>query len=366
MDPLNVDRPLEHQIKEQLEGILEEVPFVRPEGWEEEIRIGGPAGRVIDLAVDVTTGGEQWRLFIEVKGSGEPRIVRGAVQQLQTYLFQQLQTHFFADDKRGYGVVAAPYIGPGGREICQEAGVGYVDLAGNCRLVFDSVFIERRGFVRPKAEQRPLRTLFAPKAGRVLRVLFEEPGLPWQMQALAIEAQVSIGLVSKVKQRLLGLEYAGEDKEGLRLYKPEALLREWAANYRYRSSKTLDCYAPGDPPDVERSLAEYCRANDIRYAFTLFSGAARVAPFARYARGFAYAVYDLQEVIKKLGWKPVASGANFTLLLPFDDGLLYRAREIDEDVVVSDIQLYLDLFQYGGRGEEGATFILEQKLRPRW
>jgi hypothetical protein len=53
----------------------------------------------------------------------------------------------------------------------QQAGVGFIDLVGNCRLVFDKVYIERRGFPKPKAERRPLRSLFSPKASRVLRVV---------------------------------------------------------------------------------------------------------------------------------------------------------------------------------------------------
>jgi hypothetical protein len=36
------------------------------------------------------------------------------------------------------------------------------------------------------------------------------------------------------------------------------------------------------------------------------------------------------------------------------------------DVVVSDVQLYLDLASYKGWGEEAAAFVLEQRLRSRW
>jgi len=34
--------------------------------------------------------------------------------------------------------------------------------------------------------------------------------------------------------------------------------------------------------------------------------------------------------------------------------------------VVSDVQLYLDLKSNKERGEEAASFILEQRLRKRW
>lgn len=342
---------LDLAIRERLLGVLEEVPFLRVKDWKVEEREG------VDLALGITAGREQWRLLVEVKQSGEPRIVRIAAQELRTLV---------SDERQAYGVIGAPYISPRTTGICKEAGIGFVDLAGNCRLVFGQVFIERQGFPNPKLERRPLRALFAPKASRVLRVLLEAPKRSWQVQALARQGEVSLGLAFKVKQRLLDLEYAQEDEEGLRLIKSEELLRQWGAGYSYLKSPALDCYGPGDARELEQALVDYCRANSIRYALTLFSGAARVAPFARYSRGFAYASYDAAGLARVLGWKPVSSGANFTILTPFDEGLFYGAREVEGDMVVSDVQLYLDLTGSKGRGEEAATFIIEQRLRRRW
>jgi hypothetical protein len=310
-----------------------------------------------NLSVDLFAGKERWELLVETKPNGEPRMIRGAIQQLQSYLATWPKT---------YGIIAAPYLGPRSQEICKEAGLGYLDLAGNCRLVFGPVFIERKGYPNPSTERRTLRTLFAPRASRILRVLLEDPKRGWQVQAMAKQAKVSIGLAFKVKQRLLDLEYIREEEKELRLTRPEDLLRDWSVNYSYRKSSALDCFSPGDPPEAEQALTSYCRKRRITYAFALFSGAARVAPFARYTRGFAYVVSDASEVARGLGWKSVPTGANFTLLTPYDEGLLIGAREVSGETVVTDIQLYLDLTSFTGRGEEAATFILEQRLRPRW
>lgn len=345
---------LESQVRGRLQDVLEEVQFARLKGWKKDAPIRG--GRV-DLALDVRVAGERWQLLVEVKNIAEPRLIRGAIQQLQTYL---------SGSPRTYGVVASPYISARAAEICKASGIGFIDLAGNCRLAFGQVFIERQGFPNPKLERRPLRTLFAPKASRVLRVLLEDVKQSWQVQAMARQARVSLGLAFKVKQRLLDLEYARKEDEGLRLLRPEELLRQWAANYSYMKSNALDCFAIGDPPALEQTLSAYCRRQGITYAFTLFSGAARVAPFARYSRGFAFAVSEAPKLARELDWKPVPSGANFTILTPFDEGLLYGARKVNGDVVVSDVQLYLDLASYKGRGEEAAAFILEQRLRSRW
>ncbi len=310
-----------------------------------------------DLSFDVTANGTRWKLLVEVKSSGEPRIARGAIQRMLA---------FAPKGEAQYGLLAAPYIGEETQKICKHAGVGFIDLAGNCRLVFDKVFIERRGFPKPQAERRPLRSLFSPKASRVVRVLFEAPKQAWQVQKLAREARVSLGLAAKVKQRLLDLEYAIEEPEGISLARPEELLRSWANHSASRKRASVGVYAPGDLPEIEEALRIYCTANGIRYAFTQFSGAARVAPFTRYTRGSAYVDADPANFMASLSWKTVDTGANFTLPWPVDEGVFYGARMIGQDRVVSDIQLYLDLMESKGRGEEAATVILEQKLRPRW
>jgi Transcriptional regulator, AbiEi antitoxin, Type IV TA system len=342
------------EVRTRLAKILGEVPFLEVRRWRREAAIERDQ---VDLVLDLAVGRDPWRLLVEVKTSGEPRMIRGAIHQLQILRGRRA---------REYGVVAAPFIGPNTQAICVDAGVGCVDLAGNCRLAFDQVFIERRGFPNPRVERRALRSLFAARASRILRVLLEDPKHPWRVQQLAREAGVSLGLAFKVKQRLLDLEYAREADGGIRLAKPEELLRDWANAGPFRGRTELDCYARGDPPEVEAALATYCRREDIRYAFTAFSGAARVAPFTRYVRSFTYVDAEPARVAAELGWKPVPSGANVTLLSVPDDGVWYGVRNVDEEPVVSDIQLYLDLVGSKGRGEEAAAFILEQRLRPRW
>jgi hypothetical protein len=347
---MNAGRPSDTDIAGRLDQVLGDVPFLRLRAVSKL-----PAG--FDVSFDVTGNGTRWKLLVEVKSSGEPRIARSAIQRILA---------FARKGEAQYGLLAAPYIGEETQKICKDAGVGFIDLAGNCRLVFDKVFIERRGFPKPQAERRPLRSLFSPKASRVVRALLESSKQAWQVQKLAREACVSLGLAAKVKQRLLDLEYATEEPDGIRLARPEDLLRSWADHSALRRRPSVGVYAPGDLPEIEDALRVYCAANRIRYAFTQFSGAARVAPFTRYTRGAAYVDVDPVNLLAPLSWKTVDTGANFTLPWPFDEGAFYGARTIGQDRVVSDIQLYLDLMESKGRGEEAATVILEQKLRPRW
>jgi hypothetical protein len=215
-------------------------------------------------------------------------------------------------------------------------------------------------------EKRQVRSIFSPKSSRILRVLLNNPQRrPWGVWELAREAEVSIGLVSKVKERLLDLEYLSGAKL-LTLNHPIELLEQWAANYTFRKNKVYDYFSFDSVKEVEKKLSQYCKQQQIPYALTLFSGAALVAPFSRYNRGFAYIGKNIIEVADNLGLKAVSSGPNFSILEPYDDGVFYGSTEIDGMKVVNDIQLYLDLIGFKGRGEESAKFLLEQRIKPKW
>lgn len=56
-----------------------------------------------------------------------------------------------------YGIFLAPYISQKAGEQCRKEGIGYLDLAGNCYLCFDTVYIEQEGRdVEMGKRRRPL------------------------------------------------------------------------------------------------------------------------------------------------------------------------------------------------------------------
>ena len=102
-------------------------------------------------------GGQQ-NLVVEAKTSGQPRLVREAINQLMRYrpLFPG-----------SYGVFIAPYISPESAKILVNAGIGYIDFSGNCLLSFDQIYIEQGGKPNSFMNRRELRSLYSPKAERV-------------------------------------------------------------------------------------------------------------------------------------------------------------------------------------------------------
>ena len=188
-------------------------------------------------------------------------------------------------------MLVAPFLSPRAAEICAEEKIGHVDLSGNCLLSFGQVYIERKGSPNLFAQKRDLRSLYSPKAERVLRVLLSAPHGFWKLQKLADEAQVSMGQVSNVKKILSDLEWIEPEHGRIQLIKPIDLLSEWAANYDSKRNVVRDYYTLKKPHEFEADLAELCTQRRIEYALTGFSAAARLAPAVRYQRAIAYVIF---------------------------------------------------------------------------
>jgi hypothetical protein len=296
-------------------------------------------------------------LVIEVRKIGQPRMIREATNQL-------LRLKNSLPDS--YGVVMAPYISPQAAEICLKEGFGFADLAGNCLLCFDQVFISKEGKENPFGRKRDLRSLFSPKAERVLRVLLSAPAQWWKVQSLADTAGVSLGQSFNVKRLLVDREWIETGNKGFRLTAPTNLLAEWEENYDFRRSSVREYYTLRPIADIERMLAESCERDKTAYALAGFSSAARYAPMVRYQRVMAYVLGDLDGVTQRLELKPITSGANVNLISPYDEGVFYGAQLKDEAKVTSPVQTYLDLRQIKGRGEEAADFLMQQVIQPSW
>lgn len=80
----------------------------------------------------------------------------------------------------------------------------------------------------------------------------------------------------------------------------------------------------------------------------------------------AYVSTISEALLEQAGLKEVPSGANVSLMIPYDEGVYYEAREIDALKIVSPIQLYLDLKGYRGRGEEAAEAIWRMVFTELW
>ncbi|UCF60134.1 MAG: hypothetical protein JSV37_10230 [Anaerolineaceae bacterium] len=292
-----------------------------------------------------------------MKNRGEPKSIRQGVNQLLRFLQEMPDA---------YGIVVAPYVSPKSQQICDEAGVGFVDLARNCKLVIENIFIQNIGHPNPYTRDKSRASIYAPKASRVLRVLLSHSIKKiWKTKSMATETGLSYGHIHKVRKRLEDREWINDSKSGFSLKEPMELLREWTANYTFRSNRSFDFYSMDNLGQIEEKIGAG-QKNGARTALTGFSGAARYAPMVRYQNIFAYVEEEPEMLALDAGFKAVNSGPNVTLLRPYDAGVFYGSRRFEGIAVVSPVQLYMDLMTMPGRGEEAAEALLEKEIKSTW
>jgi hypothetical protein len=322
---------------------LEKVPFF-------EIEEINPAneGAGMDFAAVVKIRNKKRLLLVETGNNGQPRMARIAIYKLKEQLRKESQA---------YGVFIAPYISDETGKILEEAGIGYLDLAGNGLISFDTIYIRQEGAKNPGIQKRELRSLYSAKGERILRVLLTEPKRYWRMAEIAKTAGVSLGQIANIKKLLLDREWLEDAAGGIRLTNPSALLSEWSQSYNFSRNLSYEYYAMAEVADMEAQLAEACLNAGIPYALTGFSSAARIAPVVRYQKASAYVSGNIEMLVKILNWKPVTSGANISLITPYDEGVFYHTKKTNEIIITSAIQTYLDLQNVRGRGQEAAQAV---------
>lgn len=346
---------LEGQAAEALSSLLSEVPAV--EIRDVALEPAGP-GRGADIVLTMDVSGRRQRIVCEVRSSGQPRHIRMGLLELRNYL-----AHHQPD---AVPVVAAPYLSQEARAICRDEKVGYLDLEGNARLVFDGVFIDRLVPTRPAAARRELRSLFKPKSARMLRVLLRDPNRAWRVAELAEAAQVSLGHVSNVRSALIDREWARLSDDGLVLVKPDDLLDAWRDAYEPPVAQRSGFYTTlhGRSFDEAAHRVMSSKPAKEKIALASFSAAQWLAPYARTGTHYFYADDDaVDRLVRELALGPVQKGENVVVMVPKDDGLFLDTIEpVPGTVCTSPVQTYLDLALAGERGREAADHLRREKL----
>jgi Transcriptional regulator, AbiEi antitoxin, Type IV TA system len=351
---------LEYLAAERLQAALGGVPF---------LRLGKPSmeqfsgSRVADFTLPIEVRGQSWTLVCEVKNVGQPRFVREGAFQLRKYL-QSLSSH------QAYGIFIAPYLSEESAALLREESLGYLDFAGNCFLSFDGVFVERSGSPHTPERRRELREIFAPKASRVLRVLFTDVNRYWRVTELAEHAAVSLGQVSNVRRALLDREWASTDSQGLRLRKPGTILDAWSSAYAPKLAAEKDYYTilHGNELNSGIKAAFTSIPQNARLVLASFSAAQWLAPFARSAGTHFYAdELGIATLSEHLKLERASRGTNVSVALPKDDAVFIDSCEPAPGFRCTGLlQTYLDLAGAGDRGREAADHLRKTRLEPQW
>lgn len=274
-------------------------------------------------------------------------------------------------------VLAMPKVSPRMAALCQQHGWSWYDLAGNCRLEIPGVLlIERSGREPVTLQPRTGANLGTPETARVVRALLapENAGKRWtQREMVGHFADVaphvsapSLALVNKVVQHLRDQAYIEAlPNRGFRVSDFAGLLEAWKQAYRFDRHGRRPYFTLLQGKVLQERL-QSLDADQVAYG--VFSAADLQAPTVRQPRTWLYVSTEVErEFASRLEAKIVDSGENLVALIPDDRGVFYRSEAGRNRLPCTNaVQTYVDLAKVGGRGEEAADAILEQRLKPAW
>jgi len=378
--PVNVTLPggpaLERALLDVVRRVFTDIDWLRAESSVSFAREPGDHGA--DAIVEIGTADKpRARLYVQAKGDVRPGAFPAWAHQRQPPPSKQ----------PAISVLATPFVSPRLADLCREAGWGWIDIAGNCRIDLPGMLhIERSGI--PPFHRQPSRSanLGTAAAARVLRVLLSpgHAGRTWRQRDLQTntcwrlprDRPVSLGLVNKVVRHLRDEGFVEEveagNESGVRVRDPRGLLTAWSREYRFDRHERRSYFTLLKGTVLRDALYRLGGEAGNMVVYAAFSAAERQAPHVRQPKTWLYVnAQFLDAFVRNAQAKEVDSGENIVVLIPDDSGV-FLSFEADsyfgeQTLVCTDpVQTYVDLIHSGGRGEEAAQALLEQKIMPAW
>ena len=340
--------PLEHQAIRQATQRLSEI-LSEPVGKESACYEGPRGAEVAHTDAVLTVGPHSFAL--EWTGSGALGQVALAVETLKRAA---------NDSSRSWiPVVAVPYMGEVGRSYCERAGVAWLDLSGNAKVVAPGLYVNILGHANRFRRPGTPESAFGPKGSRIARWLLMHPGQTIRQRALASATGLDEGYTSRVIRKLTKSRLVVRERDGLRVCNADRLLDAWHEVYRFDRHTLLSGHiAALSGDDLARGVARTLDEDNIRYAVT---GLAAAWSYTHYASFRLLAVYlgefPSAEVTAALGFRSEPRGANTWLVVPRDEGVFHGARLVDGIRCVHPVQAFLDLKDHPERAREAADEI---------
>jgi len=327
------------------------IPFLK--GWKIK-KVPKNNGTTPDFIVTAKHGNEQYCFCIEIKRAGYPQYIRSAIASLEDYK----KAH-----PESYPVIVAPRIGEQAKMICAKHNVGYLDTAGNIKIVSGNIFIDKESstdqlpdFLRDETQGQ---SIFSPKASRITKCLLSEPQRKWNQKEISAKSGLSKGMVSRIVKRMINAGYLIARNDRLVLSNFNDLLSAWVSA-SIKSRETVRHYYvwSQNPEQLMRNISEKLDRNKVRYAFTQEAGASLRAPFSTFEIVGLYIESFNEFPAPALSAEETAKGFNVVLIEPKDEGILTAAKKINGMKVADDLQLYVDLMKNPLRGAKQAAHLL--------
>jgi hypothetical protein len=203
------------------------------------------------------------------------------------------------------------------------------------------------------------------KGGIAVQALLLEPDRAWQVQDLAEEAHISVGMAHRVLARLevegLAAAEGGGPKRVRHVVDRTALLDLWTEENRDRSVERVRAYRLArEPRELVDAVSGGLEAAGIEHAVTGAAAAARLAPFVTavpVAEIWLSAIASLEDVAAATDSEVADTGHNLVFAQTRGDEPLAFRRTVDRISMVNLFRLFYDLRRDPRRGREQADAL---------
>lgn len=264
----------------------------------------------------------------------------------------------------------ADYIAPVLAQRLDEAGVDYVDAAGNLLIRKPGrLYLFKSGAKPPRLREQTPARLSTRSGLQVLFVLLQEPtatGLSYR--ELATQSRVALGSVAGIMAELKRKGHLVRRRDGSQLLGRRALFDLWVSGYseRLRPALVLGRFQPpeSDLTETVARVADAAAARQLEYAVT---GGVAADALTHHYRGEQLTLFVStwpRDLLQALRWLPSARGP-VTLLRYFCPAVAGKWPGPRGTVLAAPLLVYAELLHDGSeRAREAARELYEQHLAP--
>jgi hypothetical protein len=212
---------------------------------------------------------------------------------------------------------------------------------------------------------KKMKNVFSDKATIIPRKMLQDPKREWVVRDFASSCGVSLGMAQYVLEAMAKKGYVERVKKGPDSYtvltNKDTLLTDWLKEYQFELN-TVDSYYSSDK-EIINKIKDFLK--EKQYALTLHAGANLITSFVKTEEIFLYLNLtdwdkDILDLRQKLELKELVRGGNFHIIRPhYKTSVFFNRQEMKGLAVVSNLQLYLDLYHFQPRGREHAEYLKE-------
>jgi hypothetical protein len=258
------------------------------------------------------------------------------------------------------------HMGPTGRDLCERAGMDWLDTAGNASIThlpgLRIVVEGKKPYTRTRGRKS---NVFAPKSSRVAHWLLLHREGTHSQKAIVDGTQIDKGHLSRILVRMEELRLIRRTKGGITLVNPAVMLDAWREAYEPPCRKILKGVIPSrSGMETVETLGSHLSSAQKRYAIGGLSAAWLLDSFSDFRLTTCYVDGSISNsLLKDINFIETERGANVWFMESADEVAFLGLEWRGELSVTSPWFTYVDLLQQPERSKEAADHLRESMLQ---